>query len=190
LSFVTSAALPFIRLSFFFIDLILGFPWLTKDNPHVDWRRNAYQFTRNSRRYKLYPQRVKRTFEQFNKLGLYRLNQADHFPESLSVAGESLIASASEFNDFVDDSTHLFLMQRNSKGGKEKVNFKPTTGSERRKTKRQTVESPKGTQSTESPKVPDPWSHQRKAIMCHAVFDAGSRNIARSFCETWDIPRS
>ena len=72
----------------------------------------------------------------------------DDFPKSLFVAGESLITSANEFNDFVDDSTHLFLMQPNPEGGKE--NFKPTTGSERRRIKRQTVKSPKSTQTIES----------------------------------------
>ncbi len=91
----------------------------------MDWRQDAYEFTRNGRRYMLYPQRAKPSmFDQFNMLDLYQLEQVNDFPESLFVAGESLIASAKEFNDFVDDSTHLFLMQPNSEGGKE--NFKPT----------------------------------------------------------------
>jgi len=39
------------------IDLVLGLPWLQKHNPHTDWSTLSYEFTRNSRRYHLYPQK-------------------------------------------------------------------------------------------------------------------------------------
>src|SRR5204862_5954 len=37
------------------VDLILGLPWLDKHNPRVDWRTLSYEFTRNGRRYFLWP---------------------------------------------------------------------------------------------------------------------------------------
>src|SRR5579859_3201012 len=39
------------------IDLVLGLLWLQKHNPHMDWRTLSYEFTRNGRRYHLYPQK-------------------------------------------------------------------------------------------------------------------------------------
>ena len=37
------------------INLVLGLPWLQKHNPGIDWRTMAFEFTRNGRRYQLYP---------------------------------------------------------------------------------------------------------------------------------------
>jgi len=37
------------------LDLVLGTPWLEKHNLHVDFHTKTYEFTRNGRRYTLYP---------------------------------------------------------------------------------------------------------------------------------------
>src|ERR1700730_11914108 len=41
------------------IDVVIGLPWLRKYNPHVDWRMNSWELTRNGRRYQLYPAKPK-----------------------------------------------------------------------------------------------------------------------------------
>ena len=41
------------------LDLVLGYPWLKKHNPHTDWKTRAHEFTRNGRRYMLYPPSTK-----------------------------------------------------------------------------------------------------------------------------------
>src|SRR5438046_782909 len=65
------------------IDLVLGLPWLQKHNPHVDFRNLSYEFTRNGRRYHLYPPRA---------------------PPKLRMA------SAEEFHAFCDEKTDLFVI--------------------------------------------------------------------------------
>ena len=37
------------------VDLILGSPWLQKHNPHTNWKKLTFEFTRNGRRYMLWP---------------------------------------------------------------------------------------------------------------------------------------
>jgi predicted aspartyl protease len=37
------------------IDLVLGLSWLEKHNPHVDFRKKSYEFSRNGRKYLLHP---------------------------------------------------------------------------------------------------------------------------------------
>ena len=37
------------------IDIVFGLSWLERHNPHVDFRTKSYEFTRNGRKYMLYP---------------------------------------------------------------------------------------------------------------------------------------
>lgn len=65
------------------VDLVLDLPWLQKHNPHVDFRNLSYEFTRNGRRYHLYPPRA---------------------------SSQLRIASTEEFHAFCDEKTDLFVI--------------------------------------------------------------------------------
>jgi len=67
------------------VDLILGLPWLQKHNPHTDYRTLSFEFTRNGRRYCLYPRKPVPTIR---------------------------VASPEEFKSFMDSSTSLYLISR------------------------------------------------------------------------------
>ena len=65
------------------IDLILGLPWLQKHNPHTDWKKLAFEFNRNGRRYMLWPAKP---------------------------TPDIRIASPEEFASFIDGNTSFFLI--------------------------------------------------------------------------------
>jgi hypothetical protein len=78
---ITAYVLPMSK-----IDLILGLPWLRKHNPHVDFHNMSFEFTKNGRKYTIYPAEADRT----SKLR---------------------IVDYDEFANYVDDSTELFLIR-------------------------------------------------------------------------------
>jgi len=83
------------------IDIILGLPWLKKHRPHPDWDRDAYEFTRNGRRYMLYPQSPDPP-----KIKIVK-DPALNDP-MVAKSAEILLVTAEEFNNFIDDMTHLY----------------------------------------------------------------------------------
>src|SRR6202022_2271720 len=78
---ITAYVLPMSK-----IDLILGLPWLRKHNPHVDFQNMSFEFTKNGRKYTIYPAERDRT----SKLR---------------------IIDYDEFANYVDDSTELFVIR-------------------------------------------------------------------------------
>ena len=87
------------------VDLILGLPWLQKHNPHTDYRTLSYEFTRNGRRYFLYPRKP---------------------------TPKIRIVSAEEFKSFADYSANLYLISwkdlrkaKTSEDGKEQMHEEP-----------------------------------------------------------------
>jgi hypothetical protein len=75
------------------LDLILGLPWLRKHNPHVDWQNLSYEFTRNGRRYHLYPAKV---------------------PPKLR------IVDVEELKNFLTEDTYLYVMTPEALNDKQK----------------------------------------------------------------------
>ena len=90
------------------LDLILGLPWIKKHKPRVDWDKDGYEFTRNGRRYMLYPHRAPPKIKVAAKpeVNLHVLE-----PEMLFVTAE-------ELDSFIDKETQLFLI--NAKSLKER----------------------------------------------------------------------
>src|SRR6202047_5296387 len=78
---ITAYVLPMSK-----IDLILGLPWLRKHNPHVDFQNMSFEFTKNGRKYTIYPSEP----DQTSKLR---------------------IIDYEEFANYVDDSTELFVIR-------------------------------------------------------------------------------
>jgi len=91
------------------IDIILGLPWLKKHNPHVDFRTMSYEFTRNGRRYQLYPAEAPRA----SKL---RVVDAKEFKEFM---GDSELYVIHHSDN--DDSSEIELLKEKPSGlGKKK----------------------------------------------------------------------
>jgi len=67
------------------VDLVLGLPWLQRHNPHVDFHDMCYEFTRNGRRYYVYPSK--------------------HTTTKIKVADNK------EFLNFLDDETELYVLR-------------------------------------------------------------------------------
>jgi len=96
------------------VDLILGLPWLKKHKPNIDWDRDAYEFARSGRRYMLYPKEEAPKIKIVSDPALRDPTVAksrQHANMNLSeTPNEILLATAEEFDSFVDDHTHLFLI--------------------------------------------------------------------------------
>ena len=112
------------------IDLIFGLPWLKKHHLRPEWDKDAYEFTRNGRRYMLYPQKVAPpkikvvtdpTLKDPMVAKPTSVNSRANVNMNIAPPDEILLATAEEFDSFIDDSTHLFLINTKvlSEKGKE-----------------------------------------------------------------------
>ena len=92
------------------LDIILSLPWIKKHNPHPDWTKDCYEFTRNDRRYMLHPHRLPPKV----KVGVAmeaNLNIADFIEsETKSSESEMLFVIANELDSFIDKKTQLFFI--------------------------------------------------------------------------------
>ena len=90
------------------IDVILGLPWLKKHHPRLDWDKDAYEFTRYGRRYMLYPQTSDPpTIKIVPDPSLKDPTVVSNANMNIETS-EILLTTAEDFNDFVNDSTHLY----------------------------------------------------------------------------------
>ena len=96
------------------IDLILDLPWLKKHKPCIDWDKDAYEFAHNDRRYMLYPKETTPKIKIVSDPALRDpivVESSSNANMNLSeAANEILLATPEEFDSFVDDHTHLFLI--------------------------------------------------------------------------------
>ena len=108
------------------IDLILGLPWLKKHRPRPDWDKDAYEFTRDGRRYMLYPQTMDPPKIKIVPDPALNDPTVSNANMNIETSDEILLATADEFDDFVDDTTHLYwidIKQLSREGKKPKALF-------------------------------------------------------------------